>query len=128
MRRAIVHIGRNKTGTSTLQFDLARGRELLMRHGYIYPGPMSQHECLVYHLEPERAAHLPAGLLQKHNQHFQTLEEQIAGTTASFIFSSEGLQNIRPQRRANGWAIRTPTLSYTCANKSHIWLPPISRK
>lgn len=37
IQQIILHVGRHKTGTSSVQFYLAENSELLMKHGYLYP-------------------------------------------------------------------------------------------
>ncbi len=57
MRRAILHIGTEKTGTTTLQYFLSQNRAELAARGFLYPrfcGAVNHVGLAVYSLDPAR--------------------------------------------------------------------------
>ena len=47
LKRAIIHIGPKKTGTSTIQDGLSRNRAALARRGILYPGTSANHNSIL---------------------------------------------------------------------------------
>src|SRR5438105_6044035 len=62
--RVVLHIGLAKTGTKTLQAAMTLNRDLLRRHGFVYPAlPGERHAGLaVYAAEEKADPGLPAHL------------------------------------------------------------------
>lgn len=95
-KKAIVHIGRNKTGSTALQFDLSDKRHLLEGYGYTYPLEHFSHEYLVYELEPSLSATL--SLQSKEDMASLSARLRVAfdESNQTVILSSEGFQNCAP--------------------------------
>lgn len=90
MKRAILHIGRHKTGTTSLQLVLQRQAEHMARHGVCYPKTGRSSEAhhdlaraLLNHPSATAVAKLRADLLR---------ETEAADT---IVISSEAFQNIQ---------------------------------
>ncbi len=99
--RHILHIGRHKTGTSSLQHFLARNREALKeRHGLVYPpsvfGPGHHH--LAYHLKPQMADPVSRQRAQEAEAAVREYFEMRDGLGKNgLLLSSEAFQNLPPE-------------------------------
>lgn len=92
MSRLILHTGAHKTGTTSLQHSLALNRDLLARHGVVYPhvGPNMGHHALTA-LWCDRSATLPKGFFRDKGPG-QMLADIVAAHAASkrtVVLSSE---------------------------------------
>lgn len=90
--RLLLHTGAHKTGTTTLQHSFARNRDLLARHGLIYPhiGPNMGHHALTA-IWCDRSARLPKGFFAEKGPG-RMLQEIVAAHAASnrtVLLSSE---------------------------------------
>ena len=99
MARLILHVGAHKTGTSYLQRILHLNRDLLARHGVIYPdlGPNPAHHILTtpWIDNPEIAPHWygpggPEGLWQR-------IIADLADRDGTVILSAEPFSRMAPQ-------------------------------
>lgn len=91
----ILHIGRHKTGTSSLQHFLSKNSRVLSDHGIIYPRAMRQpvaHHGLAYMCSPKRFAGLAQAERKRLENDFRCLWEEIAGAERALV-SSEAFQN-----------------------------------
>ncbi|MBJ2150625.1 hypothetical protein [Paracoccus sp. IB05] len=107
MRTFTIHIGRNKTGTSTLQSDLSQSRDLLEQHGFTYPGKMVHHGDMVYNFLPELDAAFPEEERQIRRSRYRELAEEVQAE-GNYILSSEGLQ-LCPPEAIKAWVGDAPT-------------------
>jgi hypothetical protein len=115
-RRILLHIGTEKTGTSTLQMLMAANRDLLRAHGICYPlltGTVSHVGISVYALEPKRGKNLHAKMklwtraaVDEYREHFlERLGREIDESECdTIIFSNEHLssRNQPPGERPAG--------------------------
>jgi len=95
-----IHIGRNKTGTSSLQQSLAAGRERLEELGFVYPRPGANHNFLASYFRHKRRPLGDAELAATVEQRAERLRRTIAGRRTGVILSSEALQTARPRQVA----------------------------
>ncbi|HSI58883.1 MAG TPA: hypothetical protein VLA16_15095 [Ideonella sp.] len=98
----ILHIGRHKTGTSSLQHFLAANLASLASAGYVYPRamrPQVAHHELAYLCNERLYGRLPSGEQQRLLEELDRLQEEVAGDTG-FLLSSEAFQNVRPSQVA----------------------------
>lgn len=96
MSRVTLHIGTHKTGTTFIQHSLAANRDLLARHGVIYPeiSRVAGHHCLLTHwhdMPPQYHTDTPALEL------WQGLARFAEGDR-SVILSSEVFSRAAPPR------------------------------
>ena len=103
MRTAILHIGTEKTGTTTLQHFLAENRARLAASGFAYPssaGVLDSRNLVLYALDPARCddIHLPLGLLNRGDRvafgaafaaAFASELESLPSRTHTVVLSSE---------------------------------------
>lgn len=103
MRTAILHIGTEKTGTTTIQAFLAANRERLVQRGFAYPRSSGEHDSrllTMYAMRPERCEdlHIHASLTTPATRQDMAarLEHQLAAelaalpdTVRTVVFSSE---------------------------------------
>jgi hypothetical protein len=97
--RFLLHIGRHKTGTSSLQRFLYRNREQLEKYGFYYP--MSgltglAHHDIARHFYGRALERFPAEERHTHAQCVHALFEEIEGRHETVLLSSEGFQNCNP--------------------------------
>lgn len=82
-KTVFLHIGTNKTGTSSIQHHFFQNRDLLASHGICYPGlgqdAAAHHELLSWVTHPK-----------KHEKHLKALRKEIAPFDTTII-SSESL-------------------------------------
>jgi hypothetical protein len=91
MKRVLLHIGRHKTGTSSIQRALHENSRLLNRYGYIYPDIYRKkwaHHPLVHRLSATNDATEISELSRE-------LDEYLSSDMTNII-SSEAFQNIDP--------------------------------
>lgn len=99
MRRAILQIGTEKTGTTTLQAFLARNRDLLAARGVLYPrfpGEMNHTGLAAYAMEADRADALrdalglrgPAGV-EAFRRRFEAAAAAELGDAGTVVFCNE---------------------------------------
>lgn len=92
--RVVLHIGRHKCGTSSLQQFLTEGREALLNSGFLYPragtGGKIAHHVLARELNPRLSPTSAAS----ENLLNQIMLEKRDRKIHTIIFSSEALQNI----------------------------------
>jgi hypothetical protein len=84
----ILHIGRHKTGTSSLQHFLHSNREELKKYGVIYPEPIKA-----------PAAHHGIAIALKAGDDISEYREMLSGLQPrkqNVLLSSEGFQRLRP--------------------------------
>ncbi|MGF1445846.1 MAG: hypothetical protein ACFBRM_06550 [Pikeienuella sp.] len=105
MTRAILHIGIEKTGTSTLQKFLHKNREALDGLGVrypVFPGQVNQTLLTAYAAEPERQARFLAGIgvfdAAEHAEFRAEFATRAAAEVAAypdhlFVFSNEHLSS-----------------------------------
>lgn len=87
-----LHIGRHKSGTTSIQRFLARNRDVLLRNGFCYP------DCA-----PHPTAHHPISIALRDTDGSGVNDFPAISALSSeefkgfnFIFSSEGFQSLRP--------------------------------
>ncbi|WP_114964500.1 hypothetical protein [Alkalilacustris brevis] len=90
--RLILHTGAHKTGTTTLQHSFAQNRDLLARHGLIYPhvGPNMGHHALTA-IWCDRSARLPKGFFAEKGpgRMLQEIVAAHASSNRTVLLSSE---------------------------------------
>jgi SAM-dependent methyltransferase len=96
MARIILHIGTHKTATTTVQDTLAANRDLLARHGIVYPklDRFAGHHTLATQwidLPEIYTGRRPAAEM------WQQIVDEHAGTDATVFVSSEELSRWRPR-------------------------------
>lgn len=97
-RTIIVHIGRNKTGTSSLQRSLADARQRLIGLGFDYPRPGINHHYLANHLSRRKRRRLPSEKIADADVQAGKLEAAIAASDAeTILLSSEAFQTCPPR-------------------------------
>jgi len=101
--RVILHIGRHKSGTSSLQRYLSQNQAALRAAGWLYPSA-GQDGRLAHHLLAESAATEKARQRQgfekslSAEEFHRALAEETLNWHGSLIFSSEAFQNVQPNR------------------------------
>ena len=90
MRRLIIHIGRHKTGTSALQFYLAKNAQFLAENGIIYP-ESGRNGKIAHHQLHHALNQLDYDLIE---EIFSNIKEESLGYERTII-SSEGFQNLK---------------------------------
>jgi len=100
LNKLILHIGRHKTGTSSLQRFLHINRDRLESHGIYYPvsgaTPLAHHD-IARHLNARAVLRFSEHEREKHTQAFNNLRLEIANRTDTVLLSSEGFQNCKPK-------------------------------
>lgn len=108
MRRAFVHIGMPKTGTTAIQLSMSTARPTLQNHGLIYPGTGPDHTVLIAPFHPKGPGHfyLQNRGISKNQaaEDFARFTAQLQAQTKDFdgnlLLSSEYLHNLtRPGLR-----------------------------
>ncbi|WP_395646273.1 hypothetical protein [Terricaulis sp.] len=89
-RRVHLHIGRSKTGTSSIQRTLRDNTAALATLGYCYPGAARNHNDIVRHLA-KGDVNATRGVL-----------EEISAAPGDVIVSAEGFQDLPPEK-ARAW-------------------------
>lgn len=98
----ILHIGRHKTGTSSLQHFLTDNAASFLRSGVLYPRALRQsvaHHELAYLCNDRLFSQLPLGEQHRLLEGLKALQGEIA-TADHVILSSEAFQNVQPTRVA----------------------------
>lgn len=110
----ILHIGRHKTGTSSIQHFLHANREELKKHGFIYPEPIAA-----------LAAHHGIALALKAGEdvsQYQELLRSLRPRKQNVLLSSEGFQRLLPRdmrRLSRGYP--TMAVVYLREQFSYAW-------
>lgn len=95
MRKLILHVGRHKSGTSSLQRMLCENKEELLEHGYIYPEltrtPIAHH-LLANYLKGSDT------LTKSELEEVDNLITEIRSSKLNYLLSSEEFQNIHPKK------------------------------
>ena len=102
IRRAYVHIGMPKTGTTAIQDAMARSRDGLRSVGLIYPGDENDHVLLVpafhqygtEHFYFESKMETPESLNQRVINFLNEIADIAKSTVGELLFSSEYLYNL----------------------------------
>lgn len=95
-----LHIGRHKSGTSSIQKVLSANREVLERSGYLYPDlppkKIAHHALAAYFIDKVRRGKgdRPFGFYKEVYHNFL---EQVNSTDKKLIVSSEAFQNCNPK-------------------------------
>ena len=97
-RRIFVHIGRNKTGTATVQRALQAGRQILKRNGFHYPKGRPAHHYLAQHLAGKTPRGASGGV--ERAKWAGELAERIASSDRDIVLSSEFLMRVEPSALA----------------------------
>jgi hypothetical protein len=98
----ILHIGRHKTGTSSLQHFLSDNAASFARSGVLYPRalrPSVAHHELAYLCNDRLYSQLPLGEQHRLLESLTALQAEMAGSE-HVLLSSEAFQNVQPQRVA----------------------------
>ena len=93
MKKVILHIGRHKSGTSSLQQFLVHNESALAKRGYSYPTALRRpiaHHLLARHYHPKMNEPLSQEVLQDFWTEVDAAE--------NIIISSEAFQNIDPKK------------------------------
>lgn len=106
MRRIILHIGANKTGSSALQCGFARYRRELREAGVFYPGHPGIERSASGGFSSGNADDIRAFLIARfrppdfsEDAFFAELRRRLdAGSVPTILFSNEGLHNADPER------------------------------
>lgn len=94
-KRAFVHIGFPKTGTTTIQRSLAASRSTLLKYGLEYPGAQDDHTDLIAEFHPAGERHFYFERSESSpRQKCERLKDQIRSCKNDVIISSEYLHNI----------------------------------
>ena len=98
-RKLVLHIGRHKTGTSSIQQFLASNTSLLSKYNFLYPGST---RARIAHHEfgnnfRNNFTRTPEQVTEALNRDVATaMQAEVAGTDQNILISSESLQNARP--------------------------------
>ncbi|HSV68815.1 MAG TPA: hypothetical protein VLI72_01785 [Methylibium sp.] len=103
----VLHIGRHKTGTSSLQHFLHLNRERLVAQGWYYPqaglAPVAHHDIARFlHMKQRKLLPLPER--ERLAQTVRALAKEVAGRREPVLLSSEAFQNCQPQWVATRFA------------------------
>ena len=104
MKRAFLHIGLSKTGTTAIQTSLSESRQTLSHNGVLYPGTEVDHALLLptfHQLGPDHYRYRNAGVspadAQRQSSAFvEMLTKEAEGFSGDLLLSSEYLQNMNP--------------------------------
>lgn len=107
MSEFVLHIGRHKTGTSSLQHFLHLNRERLAEQGWYYPqaglAPVAHHDIARFlHMKQRKLLPLPER--ERLAQAVRALARETAGRREPALLSSEAFQNCQPQWVATRFA------------------------
>ncbi|SEQ95568.1 hypothetical protein SAMN03080615_03384 [Amphritea atlantica] len=97
MRKLFIHIGRHKSGTSSLQKFLCQNYELLLEFGYEYP--LLGRRPIAHHLLA-KALSGTCDLDESDKYEVDELLLSIENSQCNVILSSEAFQNVKPQSLA----------------------------
>ena len=100
MTRFLLHIGRHKTGTSSLQHFLFTNRERLEAQGLYYPqAGLAQvaHHDIARHLHLKQRQTLPQPERRRLALTMKALRDEVASRSDTVLLSSEAFQNCHPQ-------------------------------
>lgn len=98
--RAILHIGRHKTGTSSLQHFLVHNEHVLRNCGILYPLAMRKgpaHHRLAAYLEPRIRRRFTPEELDGIERDYEGLQREMDGAERVLI-SSEAFQGVAPEK------------------------------
>jgi hypothetical protein len=100
MNDYIIHIGRHKTGTSSLQRFLHLNRTRLETAGIYYPfcdkKSIAHHNIARHFFGPRALLRFSENEQQLHSAAFQGMLKEVEKRTEKILLSSEGFQNARP--------------------------------
>lgn len=102
MKRAFLHIGLSKTGTTAIQVSLSKSRSKLLANGLFYPGNETDHALLLptfHQLGPDHyryknAGVAPAEALRQSQAFLKQFEQKLRRYSGDVLMSSEYLQNM----------------------------------
>jgi len=97
-RRLVLHIGRHKSGTTTLQRFLVANEEVLAREGFVYPNALRQpeaHHPLALWYSKRHREKLTEAEERSQRERIDAFWDEIGGAPR-VIASSEAFQNARP--------------------------------
>src|SRR5690625_2944174 len=101
MVKGILHIGRHKSGTTSLQRFLYNNRDYLAQHGFAYPEAYIR--VCAHHKLPEiflarRVKTLSRNILRDNIlEHRKRLIQTLNDDSLVYIISSEAFQNVPPR-------------------------------
>lgn len=106
MRKAFVHIGMPKTGTTAVQKAMSNRRVALLHGGLLYPGDNVDHAFLVQNFHPARGRHFyfkhqkiePNKAEKIFRKSFHKLEREVAQSDGDVLISTEYLYNMGEER------------------------------
>lgn len=96
-RSIIIHIGRNKTGTSSIQATLAAGRKALEERGFLFPRPGHNQHFLADHLSRRKRRQFETEQLTTADAKAAALRQTIDETDGTVLLSSEALMHVHPR-------------------------------
>lgn len=99
MAKYILHIGRHKSGTSSLQNFLYSNRAVLVTHGYYYPktySPHTAHHCIARNFSKKILRSSNDAELNSLKNCLDSLFKEISDKKETILLSSEGFQNCDP--------------------------------
>jgi len=99
MRKIILHAGRHKTGTTTLQNFLHANTDLLSQHGYIYPRYgliRNGHHIIGAEMTRANVKNLADRAEEVLADHRAMLDQAIDDDSSVVVISSEAFQNCSP--------------------------------
>lgn len=99
MRKIILHAGRHKTGTTTLQNFLHANTDLLSQYGYIYPRYgliRNGHHVIGAEMTRANIKNLAGRAEEVLADHRAMLEQAISDDSSVVVISSEAFQNCSP--------------------------------
>lgn len=102
LKRAFLHIGLSKTGTTAIQMSLSGSRSTLLKNGLLYPGSEDDHIALLpsfHQLGPGHFRFANAGIspeeaLKQSQRFLHELENQARDFSGDILMSTEYLQNM----------------------------------
>lgn len=109
MRKAYLHVGMPKTGTSAIQAAMAANRTILGRHGILYPGHHDDHVRLLPRFHQFGAGHyyfahkgVSPALAKRQSEGFlKVLERDAEKFQGDLLLSSEYLFNLNEEAYAD---------------------------
>lgn len=105
LRKVVLHVGSEKTGSTSIQYCLSRSRDLLLRHGVLYPpgdtgkdhqevfGSCFAEESDLLSYNHHRSEF--RALLERDREYFRSLKTLLGKTDATtLVFSYEGFSHL----------------------------------